>query len=232
MKNVWGNSKHLTKLSGDSSQIQNSPGLAGGGKEREGVMRQITIKYDGECRKCGNLLEVGSSAMYEKSMGVFCLGHEPQEVEEIRAYRLEKAERKAEHYEEWAEKREKKASATLNSYPEIRHDWAFITQPGHIPFRARMNRADDRACESLKIAEGMRHKAESLRHVRVAGDAERKRQALREKLDTLISKGSRVHDAVFGTGEVVGVYAKSYRIKFDHSGSIHSRDKSYVMPCK
>jgi len=195
-------------------------------------MRQIIIKYDGECKKCGNLLEVGSSAMYEKSMGVFCLGHEPQEVEEIRACRLEKAERKAERYEEWAEKREGKAAVALNSYPSLRHDWAFNTQPGHIPARARMIAVDDRAYESLQVAKGMRNRAESLRHVRVAGDAERKRQAWREKLDTMISKGSRVQDAVFGFGEVVGVYAKSYRIKFDHSGSTHSRDKSYVLPCK
>ena len=59
---------------------------------------------------------------------------------------------KAERLREWAEKRNTKATATLNSKPGLRHDWAFITQPGHIPERARMNAADDRAHASLKKA--------------------------------------------------------------------------------
>ena len=190
-------------------------------------MRQIVVKYEGECKKCGNALEVGQPAMYEKSTGIFCPGCEPKEVEEIREFRLAKAERKAERYEEWAGKREVKANAALNSFPSMRHDWAFITQPGHIPARARMNAADDRAIESLKVAEGMREKADSLRHVRVAGDAERARQAMRERQDLLIGKGSRGYDFSLGEGEVIGVYPKSYRIKFDR-GYTYSRDKTFV----
>ncbi len=194
-------------------------------------MRWIIIKYQGECRKCGTTLEVGDNVMYEKSMGVFCPGCEPKDVEEIRSYRQEKADRKAERYEEWAHKREVKAEASLNSHPSIRHDWAFITQPGHIPFRARMIEADKRAFESLEVAEGMRRKAESLRSVRVAGDAERRRQRERDLMDKLIEKGDQVSDCVFGIGQVIGVYSKSYRIKFDR-GFTYSRDKSYVVPLK
>jgi hypothetical protein len=75
----------------------------------------------------------------------------------------------------------------------------------------------------------MRDKAESLRNVKVAGDAERRRQAEREALDRIISKGSRVHDYTFGDGTVKGVYSKSYRIEFDR-GFTYARDKSYVRP--
>ena len=192
-------------------------------------MRQLTVKYDGECKECGALLEIGQQAMYEKSTGIFCLGCEPTEVEEIRALRQAKADRKADRYEEWADKREVKAGVDLNSHPEYRHDWAFISQPGHIPARARMIAADDRAYESLTIAKGMREKANSLRHVQVAGDAERRRQAVRERLDNIIAKGTRVNDPCFGNGEVIGVYAKSYRIRFDR-GYTYARDKSYVRP--
>ncbi len=195
-------------------------------------MRELINKYQGECRKCGIILEVGSSVMYEKSMGIFCPGCEPKEVEEIRSFRLAKAERKAERYEEWAQKREQKATADLNSFPTMRHDWAFITQPGHIPARARMIKADDRALESLGIAKGMRNKAENIRNIRVAGDAARRDQAKREANDLLIHKGSRVFDVVFGTGEVVGVFSKSYRIKWDRSERIWSRDKIFVDPIK
>jgi len=192
-------------------------------------MRQITVKYDGRCAACGAGLDTGEQAMYEKSMGVFCVGCEPKNTEDIRSYRQEKADRKADRYDDWAEKREKKAREQLNSYPSIRHDWAFVTQPGRIPFRDRMNRSDDRAMESLAVAEGMRNKAENLRHVRVAGDAERKRQAKREALDEIIGKGSGVCDAVFGMGIVVSVHKKSYRIKFSDTLTC-ARDKSFVRP--
>ncbi len=192
-------------------------------------MRQITVKYQGECKKCGQPLEVDQSAMYEKSMGIFCVGCEPTDTEEIRAFRLAKAERKAEKYEEWADKRESKANAQLNSHSEVRHDWAFITQPGHIPFRAQMIKADDKAFESLNVADGFRNKADSLRHVRVVGDAEKNRQAKREALDLLIHKGSKINDVIFGNGEVIGVYSKSYRIKFDR-GFTYARDKSFIRP--
>jgi hypothetical protein len=169
--------------------------------------------------------------MYEKSMGIFCVRCEPKDPEEIRALRLERAERRAARLEEWAGKRELKADTQLNSMPEIRHDWAFITQPGRIPLREKMNAADNRAFESLEMAREMRRKAESLRHVRVKGDAEMRRQAVRDKLDSLVTKGSRVHDFCFGSGEVVRVNAKSYSIRFD-SGSTYARDKSYVRPEK
>jgi hypothetical protein len=195
-------------------------------------MRELTVKWATECKKCGASLDVGVQAMYEKSMGLFCVGHEPKGVEEIRRYRTEKAEVKAARYDEWAEKREVKAEAALNSFPSMRHDWAFITQPGHIPARARMNAADDRALESLKVAEGMRSRAEGIRNVRVAGDAERKREKIRAALDTMIGKGSQVHDAVFGLGTVVGVYPKSYRIRFDRLDRAIARDKAYVRPIK
>jgi hypothetical protein len=192
-------------------------------------MKQIAVRYEGECKRCGAVLEVGTEAMYEKSMGIFCVGCEPKTVDEIREFRTIKAEAKAEKYLTWAEKRESDATAKLNSYPSIRHDWAFITQPGRIPFRDRMNKSDERAMESLAIAKGFRQKASSMMNVRVAGDAERKRQALREKMDTVVSKGSRVEDYCFGQGVVIGVYAKSYRIKFDR-GYTYSRDKTYVFP--
>jgi len=198
-------------------------------------MRELTVKYQGECRKCGQSLEIGQSAIYEKSMGIFCIGCEPKEVEEIRAFRLAKAERKAEKYEAWAEKRERKATAALNSFPSMRHDWAFITQPGHIPARARMIKADDRAHESLQVAEGFRNKAESLRNVRVAGDAELRREAKRQVNDALISKGSKVYDVVFGEGIILSIHKKSYRIQFNSRAGegqffTCARDKSYIKP--
>ena len=93
-----------------------------------------------------------------------------------------------------------------------------------------MIKADDRAYESLQVASQMKEKAASLRHVRVAGDAAKRDQAARETNDLVIRKGSTVYDVCFGTGKVVGVFAKSYRIKWDKSGSTWSRDKIFVRP--
>jgi uncharacterized small protein (DUF1192 family) len=71
----------------------------------------------------------------------------------------ERRQHKAERLRNWAEKRQQTAEAALQSQPELRHDWAFITQPGHIPARARMNASDERAFESLRKAEGMMSRA-------------------------------------------------------------------------
>lgn len=100
----------------------------------------------------------------------------------------------------------------MNSYPSIRHDYAFITQPGHIPFRERMNRADGRAYESLDTARGFRRKAESLRHVRVAGDAEKKRQAEREAVLSWLQVGMIVDTVIWGRGKVVKINKKTANI--------------------
>ena len=67
--------------------------------------------------------------------------------------RRERLERKAEKRREWAEGRNGKADALrAQDPPGLRNDWAFITQPGHIPERARMNRRDDKAHEHRAMA--------------------------------------------------------------------------------
>lgn len=69
---------------------------------------------------------------------------------------------RAERLRGWAADREQRATAQLNSQPELRRDWAFISQPGHIPARARMNAADDRAHESLSKAAAMERRADGI----------------------------------------------------------------------
>ena len=194
-------------------------------------MHQITVEYEGECRKCEASIAVGEQAVYEKHVGMFCIDCAPADSEEIRAYRQEAGDKRADKYDEWAAKRREKAERTIDHNQHYTSDIAFNTQPGHIPIRARIIKQDDRAFESLNTARRFEEKADSLRTVRVKGDAEKKRQAKREKLDTLLSKGSRVHDFCFGPGEIIGVYKKSYRIKFD-SGGTYARDKSYVVPTR
>ena len=74
----------------------------------------------------------------------------------------ERRERKAERLREWAAKREAAATAVLASHEVFRGDVAFNTQPGNIPFRARVIAADDRAYASLRKADSMERRAEGI----------------------------------------------------------------------
>ena len=60
---------------------------------------------------------------------------------------------------DWADKRETRANQVFESNRPITSDWAFNTQPGHIPMRARIIAQEDRAFESLRKADDMRRRA-------------------------------------------------------------------------
>lgn len=75
----------------------------------------------------------------------------------------ERREARADRLDEWADKRTTAATAQLTSQPELRHDWAFITQPGRIVAREKMNAGDDRAFQSLTKAQGMTGRAAGIR---------------------------------------------------------------------
>lgn len=74
----------------------------------------------------------------------------------------ERRQRRAERLREWAAKREAGAAAVFKSHEAFRGDIAFNTQPGRIPFRERMNAADDRAYASLQKAASMSSRADNI----------------------------------------------------------------------
>jgi len=195
-------------------------------------MREIILRYGGRCARCGAELEAGQPAKYEKSQGIFCPPCEPQGPDEIRQFRTIKAEARAERLTARADRLDADATRRAAPFEAMRGDIAFFTQPGRIPYRDRIFRSFDKAGELAKGARELRERAEGVLtyRTRVAGDAERRRQAEREALDAILGKGARVYDVVFGSGEIVSVHKKSYRIKFDRSGSTYARDKSYVRP--
>jgi hypothetical protein len=106
----------------------------------------------------------------------------------------ERREARAARLREWAAKRESSANAQLRSQPDLRSDWAFITQPGHIPERARMNAADDRAFRSLDKAESMNARAAEIErqadHAIYSDDPDAA-ERLRERIADLEAKRSR-----------------------------------------
>jgi len=173
-------------------------------------MRSLILKYAGECRTCGAILAVGDKAIYEKRVGVFCSPCAPTDPEAIRAVRQKAADRRADRYDEWAAKRETVANATIQTISNrYRGDHAFNTQPGHIPERARVIRREDRAIGSLSMAEKFRAKAGRLRHVRVAGDADRRRETVREAIRARLKVGMRVDTGIYGPGVVERINRKT-----------------------
>ena len=191
-------------------------------------MRVITLKWANDCAECNAPLEVGAQAEYKKTTGIFCIGHFPTDPEKIRAFRQVKADAKAARYEEWAEKRRAKATALHKRNEPYRGDIAFNTQPGHIPERARVIARTEKAFEHSAIAARMEQKAESLRHVRVKGDADRRREAERAAVDTWVKPGMMVKCAHFEPALVLRVNKKTVTIQGRFSKFPY--DKTYISP--
>lgn len=76
--------------------------------------------------------------------------------------RRERLENKVAKREEWAAGRRDKAAAAFKVGEPYRGDHAFNTQPGHIPERARIIRAEDRGFEHMNMAAHHESKAAGL----------------------------------------------------------------------
>ena len=76
--------------------------------------------------------------------------------------RRERLEAKIEKRQEWAAGRQQKAAAAFAVGDPYRGDHAFNTQPGHIPERARVIRAEDRGIEHANMAAHHESKATGL----------------------------------------------------------------------
>ena len=74
----------------------------------------------------------------------------------------ERREARVERLQEWAGKREERAAAVFEAGKPFTSDYAFNTQPGHIPFRAKLIAREDRAHESLGKAASMRSRADGI----------------------------------------------------------------------
>lgn len=151
----------------------------------------------------------------------------------------DRARYKAAKYREWAAKAQEKSVELHKHLQEDYRDYDF-TQPiligHHSERRHRRDRErynnkmqqiidlDNKAKEFLERADNLEHFANTNK-----GDAERKREQERQVNDKWVKVGSQVEDWVFGFGEVVKVNKKTYTIKWP-SGSVFTRDKSYIRP--
>lgn len=75
----------------------------------------------------------------------------------------ERKEARAARLEGWADKRQASAAATFKRTEVYRGDHAFNTQPGHIPERARVIRAEERAFQDMQTARRLDTRAAGIR---------------------------------------------------------------------
>lgn len=120
------------------------------------------------------------------------------------AARADRYEARAQHF--------RAEAAKLIERTGHERDIAFLTQPGHIAARDRMNARVHRGYEMMRAAERIEAKVANLRAMasRNKGDAEAARQAKREA--TVIAVGDIV-DSIYGRRAVVKVNAKTVRLE-------------------
>lgn len=134
---------------------------------------------------------------------------------------------KASRYTNSAARLTEAASAALSARNT---DWAFASQPGHIPARAREIARTDRAMEMLAKADAMNAKAAQLSRMATTnkGDAESARQAARERLES-VQPGQMVTSFLYGVREVVRVNRKTFSVR-DSFGGTMTVDKAHCVP--
>ena len=199
--------------------------------------RWIQSRFPSVCWRCDKTMETGDEIYYIPVIKKACCKEcglteektKEYDIDLVRSLKGEWVDKRASRRERSAEIRRKKAGEIEGSLPEYRRDWAYITQPGYIPGREKIAQKEEKIYHLQKEAQQFEEKANNIRQYqgRIQGDAERARQAKREKQDELISVGSKVHDFCFGEGVVVRKNKKTYSVKFP-SGSVYARDKSWV----
>lgn len=107
----------------------------------------------------------------------------------------ERREARAQKLQEWAEKRDEKAAALIARNEPYRGDWAFATQPGHIPERARVIARSEKAWEHTKKADNMAGRAagilEQAEHAIYSDDTDAV-ERLEERIADLEAKRARI----------------------------------------
>jgi hypothetical protein len=131
--------------------------------------------------------------------------------------------RKAERLRDWADKRERDASATFREHEKYRGDHAFNFQPGHIPERARVIAREDRAHASMGKAADMAARADEIERqadAAIYDDDPDAIKRLRAKLAALEAKRDRRKAAN-------AAYRKEHRVELK---AMSAYDRAQAVP--
>ena len=138
----------------------------------------------------------------------------------------DRREARAERLNEWAGKREQNAAAVFKVGEPYTSDLAFNTQPGHIPFRARLIAREDRAYESLGKAASMRSRADGIEDQMANAIYEDDPDAI-EQLRARITRLEAERDAAKAANTT---YRKAHRAELKAMDSAYERDQAVPYP--
>lgn len=191
------------------------------------INTQITMA----CLKCG--IDTGATW---KTLCYSCFKSRP--IEEIRAYRQAKLDRKVIRLEAKAFRLDKTGEEKTATFRSFHGDISFFTQPNinsssgrsFTKYRERVYSKYDAGIKLQVEAEETRKKAEWLKKqgAVVKGDAEKKRQAIRDYMDTQVKVGDTVYSWIVGECTIVKVNKKTYTVKNHRTSNVFTQDKSFI----
>jgi phage shock protein A len=138
----------------------------------------------------------------------------------------ERREARAERLRGWAGKREERAEAVFEAGRPFTGDLAFNTQPGHIPFRARLIAREDRAYESLGKAASMRSRSDGIDDQLANSIYDDDPDAI-EQLRKRITRLEAERDAAKATNTA---YRKAHKAELAAMESKYERDQAMPYP--
>ena len=138
----------------------------------------------------------------------------------------DRREARAERLNEWAGKREARAAAVFKAGEPFRSDYAFNTQPGHIPFRARLNAREHRAHESVTRAASMRSRADGIEGQLATSVYDDDPDAV-EQLRARIARLEAERDAAKAANVA---YRKEHKAELAAMDSAYERDQAVPYP--
>jgi hypothetical protein len=138
----------------------------------------------------------------------------------------DRREARAERLNEWAETREQRAAAVLKASEPFRGDHAFNTQPGHIPFRARLIASEDRAYQSQNKAASMRSRADGIESQLANSIYEDDPDAIEQLRDRI----TRLEADRGNAKAVNAAYRKEHKAELKAMDSAYQRDQAMPYP--
>jgi Rad3-related DNA helicase len=138
----------------------------------------------------------------------------------------DRREARADRLRGWAETREVRATAVFKAGEPFTSDLAFNTQPGHIPFRARLIAREDKAFESLGKAASMRSRADGIEDQMANAIYEDDPDAI-EQLRARITRLESERDKAKAANTA---YRREHRAELKAMESAYERDQAVPYP--
>ena len=178
----------------------------------------------------------------EQGLDVEEITADPVDLEEatgdrLREIRQAKQDRRAERLRKRADQADARAERHKGQYAHYKADFGFMTEPikighhsenRHRNLRNKISGSMDREMQERIKADKLRHAADWVAPAQVKGDAEARRQKIREVADKVIGIGDYIESGMYGAGVVQKVNKKTFTVSFRDGAFKQTIDKSWA----